>query len=157
MSNEIRICHCGYTENNHNFRHEFKHVETVIFDGEKFVINADSFPVVEEAKCSVEQCGKKKNLHGKFGIILHDYTEGKFTSRNINFAVPENTQCVLCDYRLSKKKHPETTQTGLDKVDMHSFTVKIDVKNKQKTDNVFIVDSIDDDRQVFVNSKKFDR
>jgi hypothetical protein len=99
------ICFCGYTSDNHNFRHEYRDTVLITKKEYRYVMNVTQYPEYTLEKCGVEQCAKPKALHGS--IINHEYVPTKMTNRKINLAVKNNMTCCVC----FKPKHAHTTLT----------------------------------------------
>jgi hypothetical protein len=136
---EIEICHCGNTEDNHNFRHVFSPSTTIRVEEKKdgqtvFTVNANDFKShKKEGKCSVPQCSGPKGIHGT--IIKHEYKPSEMWEyRNILFRIPDDTCCNECYGSL--KGHKSLT---------HVFTTKVVVENKTEYD-IVTIKGIDDEK-----------
>lgn len=131
------ICHCGYTENNHYFKHSFEKIALVKRDldengNEVFIVPVDNFISSNSVRCKKENCILKEKLH-ETDIVNHKYIPEIFTFKKINFCIPSDAICHRkdCDFSYSNHKDALT----------HIFRTKIIFVNKQKDDMIQITDS----------------
>lgn len=142
---QMFVCHCGFAENNHEFKHSYQDfvrvekIEKVLNNDEKntvkiyggYRINADDFPVKKgQSNCIVPQCGRNKIMHTS-GIIQHEFKFEEYEYREIIFSIPEDTVCNSCTYTYGnheKIKHP--------------FSANIHILNKAEKDVIKVLDNI---------------
>lgn len=136
------ICHCGNTEDNHYFKHEYLPTCNVIRNRDNkediFELDANFFPTKTKIKCSNIECRYDKNIHNS-DIVKHEFIPKEFNYRCINLTIPSDTRCNYfgeerCAYTLKDHK----------KVMTHHFKTKVIIHNKADSDIVCICDSDDD-------------
>jgi hypothetical protein len=136
---EYTMCHCGYVQSEHNFRHLFspsykiQRVESQPdFEGEvthRYIIDANDFLRKENpVLCTVPQCGREKSLHG--AIIRHEYVPGPVSRyREIDIVLPNPWYSSCCNSEfLDGKSHTAN----------HTPIVRTTIRNKEQTDRVTI-------------------
>lgn len=133
------ICHCGNTCENHNFRHPFQEVTNVFFQDKHYVINASDFPVKTSTKCTAGDCVALPSLHDTL-TLKHKYVPVEYTYREINFTLPIDSYCVVCNMML--KNHG--------KVMTHIFTVEMKILNKEEYDKLNVIHPEDEDIKITV-------
>jgi len=132
------ICHCGNTSDPHYFRHSF--VKTTIVERKSknsFCIKVQDFPTKVGTKCSAFQCVALSSVH-ETPTLEHKFIPLEYTYRNVNFTLPEDTCCTVCDLEL--KNHT--------KVMTHIFTVNIKFENLGENDILTISYPDDDDFKI---------
>jgi hypothetical protein len=137
------ICHCGYTENNHHFKHPFEKLALVKRDlnddgNEVFIVNSDNFLFYDSVRCKKENCILKEKLH-ETDIVNHKYVPERFSFKKLNFALPSD---AICHYKdcVSYENHKN--------IITHRFQTKIIFKNKNKDDIIQITNSEYDDIKI---------
>lgn len=133
------ICHCGNTNFPHNFRHPFEKLCKVINKDNIFTLNALDFPLKKDSKCSVPNCNAIASVHDSVALP-HKYIPQEYSYREIKLTLPENSYCHKCKiFILNHKKQN------------HHFTTKVNIKNLNDTDKVFICHPEDEDIKI-INS-----
>jgi hypothetical protein len=135
------ICHCGYRENNHEFKHSFEKVCKVVRtnkNGEKFVLDADNFKINSKYICNIENCNGKKELHNS--LINHSFEPKEYKYRNINFILPNN---AICNYINMKNEKCNINIEKHNEIITHKFKTNIVILNKLKSDIIKIEDPFD--------------
>ena len=139
------ICHCGYTSDNHMFRHEFekkcKVVRTKKKGGEKFILNAEDFKLNSKTICSVPQCSAKKEIHSS-DMIHHEFQPVEKFYRHIKLALPPDT---VCNYTDPQGHRCDTViEKHLD-IGSHKFKTIVTVLNLKNNDIINVEDPFDYD------------
>ena len=137
------ICHCGNTQNNHNFRHPYQNIANVKRDTydtfkECFFINANDFPIKTNTRCAKPNCSANISLHGT-EIIPHQYEPLEYKYRHINLTLPNDTMCN--EKKCKQLKDHENVIT-------HHFTTKVFIENLNENDIVMIHDPKDEDIKI---------
>jgi len=137
---ELKICHCGYPQLNHPFRHNYqpftiyKNVEENFYN-----LDAHSFIEYENKVCSVSNCKYSKSIHNS-PVVNHDFTEKVIKYRKINFTVPEDAVCYKKDCNISLNNHKNVLT--------HSFTIKLEILNKDGNDIIQVIHPKDEDIKI---------
>ncbi len=149
---------CGNSEINHNFRHLFEGTILVkdkeIKTENMFTLNATDFPLVTQSYCAISNCGKPKNFHNvevpeimrtendlvDARKIKHDFLEHKVSYRNIQFAVPLDTNCRHFSCYKSLENHFDEEN--------HIFTTHVEIENLQENDKINIFNPHDEDNKI---------
>lgn len=127
------ICECGYTKNNHEFKHEYKNNTQIVFQDGVYIINCFDFPEKQkEPLCSQPQCGKSKFLHDA-KLYEHTFTPGNpLFYRHVRVAFPHNTLC--CENGCTKTAIEHMTQ----KKHEHPFKIKVKLLQKKEEDIIHL-------------------
>lgn len=163
------ICHCGYTEDNHNFRHSFEGKIKVRKDTiERFTVNALEYPLTTGEKCSFPECKtepfghspvfvdvnlpmeEKEKLREKYRYLVeHVYSPIEYKYRNIRLILSEESTCNHIEYDkddnfvyCGKKLKDHKGNTT------HHFTTYVHIDNLSEKDKVYIEDGDDEDRKI---------
>jgi len=119
---KISLCHCGSTEDNHNYRHEFEHKYWLNYENGVYSIDVNEWNTLKVEECSVSQCSAGRPLHGT--IIEHEFSPRvKYSYRNVKIRLPKSVSCSDCSYSLSS--HPPYR---------HPLTIKLRALNKNEHD-----------------------
>ena len=131
MSKDIQldflICgSCGFSEDNHFFRHIFKPLYHLELKGSTLKFNVQEWPEIEEeGKCTHPLCGKSKYLHG--ALFKHEFkSDNKKVYRTVNSGIPPQLACGECGE--SYQDHNE------DEKNTHRFLFYEKAKNKGEND-----------------------
>jgi hypothetical protein len=137
---ELKICHCGYPELNHPFRHPYIPF-TIYKNNEENFYNLDAHNYIEyENKvCSVSSCKYSKSIHNS-SIVNHNFIEKVVKYRKINFTVPEDAVCCNKDCNVYLLQHKNILT--------HPFTIKLEIVNKGENDIIEVVHPEDDDIKI---------
>jgi hypothetical protein len=144
MSTTFYICHCGFTKDNHNFKHDYKDTALVFRtmdsqNNETFVLDANHFPVRKGVKCGKENCISTKPIHNT-EIVRHLFEPFNYDYREINLTLPEDTMCSYKNCKSVLKNHKN--------VMTHIFETKAEILNKTEYDVLSVIDSEDDDFKI---------
>lgn len=126
--NTYQICHCGYPQNKHNFRHIYEGLYNIQIDEKGSChIDANIFPSKEGLKCKEPQCNGIKVLH-ETDIIHHPFNPD--TYREFKFSLPVSLVCAKggCELTLGKHKQCQT----------HIFETILNVSNRKETDRISV-------------------
>jgi hypothetical protein len=143
----IDLCHCGHTQDDHNFRHLFTPKITLTKfssdDEEYYEVDAKDWEAeTVDRGCAVPHCSAGKSLHGS--VIKHEYVPANpFERRRIRFKLPLDTLCRVCGEKTPLSEHKSLT---------HAFTTRVDVLNRGENDTVR-VKGVDDDQFIVWNDK----
>lgn len=160
MENKFNICHCGFTEDNHYFRHDFVNNTTIRIDTiQRFSLDALTFPLKKGEKCSYQDCKIEAKLHSPIDfdpnwsqekkdkireeykcIIEHIYKPEEFYYREIKFVVPETAICCYKNCRVKLSQHKS--------IMTHHFHTLVNIENLKNIDKVFVDDGDDEDRKI---------
>lgn len=136
---DFYICsQCGHPENPHNFRHKFTKTNFGRI-GSTFCLDALSFTLKRNSKCSVPNCNALKSLH-QTKILDHVYTPIDYEYREIKFSVPEQTICKKCSFSLKEHQNVMT----------HSFTIGVNISNLGENDKILPFYTEDEDRKILI-------
>lgn len=139
----LSLCHCGYSSDQHNFRHLFQHTYTIATHNVDYIsevptecrkdavlleLNTNDWPEKkkDDTKCTYPQCTAGKLLHGSI-IKSHEFVSDptKPSYRDISVFLPNNVRCLTCT--ITPEKH-----LGMD----HNFVILLNVLNKKDDDVV---------------------
>jgi hypothetical protein len=157
---ELKICHCGFPQDNHYFVHEFLENTNVVIDSiQRFSLDATTYPLKKAERCSYPNCKieaklhspidfdpnwtqeKKDELRDKYKCILeHMYKPEEYLYREIRFVVPENSTCCYKNCRVLLKDHKS--------IMTHHFHTLVHIDNLKEIDKVFVEDGDDEDRKI---------
>ena len=145
-SQELPICFCGYPQNDHNFRHEYRQCTKVELVYEAsipcFTLNALDFPLKDEERCSVPECNKGSFMH-KEPYIQHPFQPKKMEWREVNFQIPPTTLCGKCGAEMPK--HRSSFENNTDSCDLQHFKFRILLRGGKSNDRITIFDSDGDE------------
>jgi hypothetical protein len=152
------VCHCGYTKDDHYFKHEYQELVKVQRDKiERYLINALDYPITVSKKCGYNECKAEAKVHApepidpslpqeerdklreKYKCLLeHVYNPVDNVYRNIRFILPEDSVCNKCGKKLSDHRKEMT----------HHFHTFVHIENLSPNDKVYIEDPEDEDRKI---------
>ena len=145
------ICHCGYPEDNHEFKHSFEKVCKVIRtnkNGEKFTLDANDFKFQIKYICGISKCNGKKELHNS--LIKHNFEPKEYKYRNINFILPIDS---ICNYINSDNQKCNINIEKHNEIINHNFKTNVCILNKEKCDIIKIEDPFDFEMKINYNTK----
>ena len=132
--------HCGYTSDNHHFRHQYEEIKCVITDG-NIVVNANKFKEHEKFVCKKLQCSYSKNMHNTI-MCEHSFDSEQILYRKINITIPLRAVCIICKKNLSSHEKFEKI------TERHLFTMGVDVLNKRKHDIIDLINPLNDEIKI---------
>jgi len=122
-----KICHCGFTEDNHEFRHRFEESATINIHDEKIVeFDCNEFETLEKTSqnCKYPQCNASKSLHGSI-ITKHEFiSDDPEYYRNIYIELPGYIKCSSCNNPIHNHMY------------RHHISIKKKANNYKNTDIV---------------------
>lgn len=140
MYSELEICYCGFSNENHKFRHKFEGFTIYKNNDENcYELNAEDFKNYQDIICQIPNCRYSKNIHGT-DIVNHDFKPKKNNYRKINFAVPETTICNKKDCNISLINHGDDLT--------HLFCLKLRILNKNENDIVKVEHPLDEEIKI---------
>ena len=165
----IKVCHCGFGEDNHYFRHDYENKVKIKKDSiERYTINAHDYPISKGVKCGFQDCkaeafghspihidmtlsqDEREKLREKYRYLIeHVYSPVEYEYRNINFVLPQDSICNHIEY--DKEGNFVRCSLSLEnhrKVLTHHFTTYIHIDNLNEKDKVNIQDEEDEDRKI---------
>jgi len=142
------LCHCGFPENNHHFKHEFEG-KIKVEKKECFVIDANRFPIEHKIICSFPQCKLSQKIHDSLytpeeleiinqnGKITHEFQPQTIKERKLSFMVPLEAKCLSCNKTLETHDKVPSGIKMLDS-DLHSFSAPVLFLNRKPYDIVIL-------------------
>ena len=157
---EFNICHCGFPENNHYFRHDYTDNTTITMDSiQRFSLDAVTFPLKKGQRCSYPDCKVDPKLHSPIDfdptwnqekkdkvreeykcILEHTYKDEEYLYREIRFVVPQDATCCYKNCRVKLEEHKD--------IMTHHFHTYVVIDNLKDIDKVYIEDGDDEDRKI---------
>lgn len=148
MQKELSVCSCGFTEDNHMFRHDFKHVLKVQLNknetGLVFELDIKEFPVKSIKKCGFPGCSGNKALHVR--NTSHNFQPVEVMTREIRLCIPND---ILEQYSKeglvvdTSKNEMFGTEPLLK--DTLTFVAKLKIDGLSPTDTIAVFDENDYD------------
>lgn len=144
------ICHCGFPENNHYFKHKYENLIKVERKDNSFLIDVNDYPVKTTIVCGIPQCKMQKSLHKLLFTkeldnetkVTHEFTPEEKKFREINFMIPEDAICHSCNSTLSQHREIRSSNENdfVINIDLHNFVANIIFQNKTNSDIIKVFD-----------------